>query len=127
MTSQLITKVETLKTKLNTSGLYVLTLYHGKYYVGASTNLYNRLKSHIDKNGASKWAKAWGIKDFSYKAIPAEMKSLTKLENKLTRSVMKKYGLYNVRGGDLCEMPNSSILQSNGKIFSRKQSARFKS
>ncbi len=84
--------------------LYVLKLEDNKYYVGITTKTPEmRMQEHrLQKRGAY-----WTMKHKPLKVHQSEdlgyttMEEAERLENKMTRYLMKKYGLNNVRGGDL--------------------------
>lgn len=73
--------------------LYVLQLSSGKYYVGKTKNIFNRLLQHKQNKG-SKWTRKFSVLNLRYLFYSNE-----DLENSLTLVVMKKYGVTNVRGG----------------------------
>jgi len=76
------------------SQLYFLALQSGKYYVGKSDNPAQRYKQHRDGNGAA-WTKIHlPVKFLETRAVTSEHD-----ETNLTKDLMKKYGIDNVRGG----------------------------
>ena len=76
------------------SQLYVLKLQDGKYYVGKSDNPAQRYKQHCEGNGAA-WTKKYApVKFMETRALKGEHD-----ETNLTKDLMKKYGVDNVRGG----------------------------
>ena len=76
------------------SQLYVLKLEGGKYYVGKSDNPAQRYKQHKDGVGAA-WTKKYApVKFMETRALKGEHD-----ETNLTKDLMKKYGVDNVRGG----------------------------
>ncbi len=73
--------------------LYVLELIGGKYYVGITQCLRERLKSHFGGQGSS-WTKCY--KPIKLVEIVAPASKIT--ERIYTLSYMEKYGWENVRG-----------------------------
>jgi predicted GIY-YIG superfamily endonuclease len=74
--------------------LYVLQLEDGKYYVGKTTDVKKRFEQHQSGYGSA-WTKA-------YKPLRIiETRPLTSVhdETNVTKDLMKKYGVSNVRGG----------------------------
>jgi predicted GIY-YIG superfamily endonuclease len=76
------------------SQLYVLKLEGGKYYVGKSDNPAQRYKQHKDGAGAAWTKKYTPVKFMETRALKGEHD-----ETNLTKDLMKKYGVDNVRGG----------------------------
>ena len=83
--------------------LYVLKLEQGKYYVGVTSKTPEiRMKEHIDGFGA-----AWPRKYKPTKLLDKkELGFITyeeaeKYEGRVVRAYIRKYGINNVRGGDL--------------------------
>ena len=78
--------------------IYILKLEEGKYYVGRTKDLNKRTIEHFKLNG-SEWTK-------KYK--PVEILSTHVGDNfeeeKLTLTIMDKYGIDNVRGGSYCKI-----------------------
>ena len=74
--------------------VYVLELKQNKYYVGKTDHTLQRFNQHMRKNGA-KWTKKYPVIDL-YDFHP-RMKSSD--ENRITREMMRKFGVANVRGG----------------------------
>ena len=74
--------------------LYILQLESGKYYVGKSATPAERYKQHIEGNGA-----AWTKKYKPVKFLETRALTGTHDETNLTKDLMKKYGVDNVRGG----------------------------
>lgn len=74
--------------------VYILSLDAGKYYVGTSDNLENRLDYHFNNIG-SEWTKL-----YSPKEIITIYETDNRLdEDKYTLMYMAQYGIDNVRGG----------------------------
>lgn len=74
--------------------LYVLKLQGGKYYVGKSADVAQRFKQHLSGRGSA-WTNM-------YKPMSImETRPLTSIhdETNVTKDLMKKYGVSNVRGG----------------------------
>lgn len=94
-----------MDTKTNNSNLssqeiiYTLQLESGKYYVGKSKNISNRILQHFSDQGSS-WTK-------SYKPIKvlSQIPSTDAFdEEKYTLLAMDRYGIDNVRGGSYCRL-----------------------
>ncbi len=74
--------------------IYVLRLQGGKYYVGKTENHQKRFQEHQDGRGSS-WTRLYppiGIYKLHHNASPFD-------EDKVTKEMMAKYGIDNVRGG----------------------------
>lgn len=80
------------------SVIYILRLESHKFYVGTSSNLPRRLKDHFSGRGST-WTK-------KYKPVEVvdilEKKSLF-TEDNVTKELMFKYGISEVRGGTYCQ------------------------
>lgn len=74
--------------------LYVLKLEGGKYYVGKSKNVAERYKQHLSGDGAT-----WTRSHKPLKLIESRPLKNDHDETNLTKDLMKKYGVDNVRGG----------------------------
>jgi hypothetical protein len=74
--------------------IYVLRLIRGKYYVGKSSNPYNRIRDHFNKKGS-----AWTKKYSPIETIRIYNDCCNFDEDKYTKIYMEKYGIENVRGG----------------------------
>lgn len=80
--------------KLAPTNVYILKLVQGKYYVGASQNVLQRYKQHLDGKGAA-WTKTFRpiqIEEMFEMVSPFE-------EDRRLKEYMGKYGIENVRGG----------------------------
>jgi predicted GIY-YIG superfamily endonuclease len=76
------------------SQLYVLKLQDEKYYVGKTDNPAQRYKQHCEGTGAA-WTKKYApVKFLETRSLKGEHD-----ETNLTKDLMKKYGIDNVRGG----------------------------
>jgi predicted GIY-YIG superfamily endonuclease len=86
----------------NTDYVYVLALEEGKYYVGTSEQLENRLLQHFDHEG-SLWTRR-------YKPVRVIeiIEGDKQVEEHKTLEIMKKYGWQNVRGSHWCKINMSS-------------------
>lgn len=86
--------------------LYVLKLENNKYYVGiTSKSPEYRLKQHSNDFLAARWTKKYKPLELFYKK---DLGFITKpeaesYEAKVVRKYIQKYGLNNVRGGDLTD------------------------
>ena len=80
--------------------VYVLLLDDGKYYVGRTDNLQQRLDQHFKGEGASLWTK-------KYKPVRL-IETLPDVdpfeEDAVTKRYMARYGVDNVRGGAYTSM-----------------------
>ena len=78
--------------------IYILELEKGKYYVGKSNQLKNRITDHFGSYGS-----AWTEKYKPVKVIETINNCDKFDEDKYTLKYMEKYGVHNVRGGSFCE------------------------
>ena len=74
--------------------LYILQLEGGKYYVGKTASPSDRYKQHLAGTGA-----AWTKKFKPVKMIETRALKDAHDETNMTKDLMKKYGVDNVRGG----------------------------
>jgi predicted GIY-YIG superfamily endonuclease len=74
--------------------IYVLKLEGGKYYVGKSKNVAERYKQHLSGDGAT-----WTQHHKPTKLVETRPLKSGHDETNLTKDLMKKYGVDNVRGG----------------------------
>ncbi len=84
--------------------LYVLKLEDEKYYVGITTKTAEqRMQDHIDKRNSAYWTAMHEPREVIYKKDLGKIsvRKARKVENRLTRDLMKQRGINNVRGGDL--------------------------
>lgn len=93
--------------------IYVLKLKQRKYYVGKTDHTLQRFNQHMRKNGA-KWTKKYPVVDL-YDFHP-RMKASD--ENRITREMMRKFGVANVRGGSWTKvnMTKSEIARLEAKL-----------
>lgn len=77
--------------------LYVLQLENDKYYVGKSTVPDERIIDHFSGNGSGWTRKYKPIRIITVKACTGPTD-----EDQLTKELMGKYGIENVRGGSYC-------------------------
>lgn len=83
----------------STHRLYVLELQDGKYYVGTTNDLQKRFQEHVDGTGA-----VWTRK---YAPLAIERSVIMDgplHEDRVTKELMLKHGIDNVRGGSYCRM-----------------------
>jgi predicted GIY-YIG superfamily endonuclease len=81
------------------SRLYVLELEGGKYYVGTTNNLQRRFQEHVDGAGS-----AW-TRQHAPLAIERSVVVDGPLhEDRVTKELMLKHGIDNVRGGSYCRI-----------------------
>jgi predicted GIY-YIG superfamily endonuclease len=74
--------------------IYVLRLQGGKYYVGKSDNVLERIREHTN-GGGSAWTRKYKLLDVE-KTIP---NSSPFDEDKTVKEYMARHGIDNVRGG----------------------------
>lgn len=90
--------------------LYILQCNSGKYYVGKTTDVIRRFEQHKTGNGC-----AWTKKYKPIRMIECRGVTSDHDENNVTKDMMKKYGIENVRGGTFCQivLPETvvSVLQ----------------
>jgi len=77
-----------------TTNVYVLKLKDGKYYVGKSADVQRRFKEHQKGNG-SLWTRKY--KPIEIECVHKNVSSFE--EDKITKELMAKHGIDNVRGG----------------------------
>lgn len=83
----------------STERLYVLELEDDKYYVGTTKNLQRRFQEHVDGVGS-----VWTQK-YAPLAIERSVAVDGPLhEDRLTKELMLKHGIENVRGGSYCRI-----------------------
>jgi predicted GIY-YIG superfamily endonuclease len=88
------------------SQLYVLELEDNKWYVGKTDDIHKRFDQHKTGKG-SEWTK-------EYKPIKIhETRKITSVhdETNVTKDLMKKYGVDNVRGGAYCQVQLPEYLE----------------
>lgn len=90
--------METTTTTTTTPTIYVLALEGGRYYVGATDVLSDRVLSHFTDNGS-----AWTHKHKPVDVLLA-FKGDAFDEDKLTKLYMHKHGIENVRGASYCRV-----------------------
>jgi predicted GIY-YIG superfamily endonuclease len=81
--------------------VYVLALKGDKRYVGMSENVNNRIKQHFAGKGAEWTKKHAPVSVVDVIKVSNKTEAL-RLENKLTKQLMKIYGVKKVRGGVYC-------------------------
>jgi cellular nucleic acid-binding protein len=88
-----------------TTNVYALKLAGGKYYIGKSDNLDQRLENHFTGSGA-----AWTREHKPQKVVEVRENVSRFEEDKMTKEYMEKYGIDNVRGGAYIqvELPEDS-------------------
>ena len=77
-----------------TTNVYALKLADGKYYIGKSDNIEQRLHDHFSGSGS-----AWTREYKPIKVIERRENVSRFEEDKMTKEYMEKYGIDNVRGG----------------------------
>ncbi|CAM9726889.1 unnamed protein product, partial [Heterosigma akashiwo] len=79
--------------------VYVLKLKKGKWYVGSTSNLSQRLEEHR-KGAGSQWTRKYG---YIQSVAPQTAYQAQFWELSETLMMMKKYGVENVRGSMFCQ------------------------
>jgi cellular nucleic acid-binding protein len=74
--------------------IYVLQCKNGKYYVGKTADVMRRFEEHKSGNGS-----AWTKKYPPTRLMECRAITGSHDENNMTKDLMKKYGVDNVRGG----------------------------
>ena len=77
-----------------TTNVYALKLANGKYYIGKSDNLEQRIGNHFTGSGS-----AWTREHAPVKVVEVRENVSRFEEDKMTKEYMEKYGIDNVRGG----------------------------
>lgn len=88
--------------------LYILKLTSNKYYVGKSSDVPTRYRQHKSGTGS-----AWTTR---YPPVSIlETRPLTSVhdEDNVTKDLMKKYGIDNVRGGSYCQVVLPDYIRSS--------------
>lgn len=84
--------------------IYVLELQNNKYYVGKSERIPERLKQHFKGYGA-----VWTKKHRPIKVLDILEEKNLFTEDNITKEMMLKYGIENVRGGSYCKVSFSKM------------------
>ena len=101
--------------------IYVLKLNKGKYYVGKTTDVMKRYTEHCNGGGSS-----WTSMYPPVSLIESKVLISHHDENNITKDMMKKYGINNVRGGSYTQIRlddsvisvlNKEILGESDKCF----------
>jgi excinuclease UvrABC nuclease subunit len=79
--------------------IYILSLEQGKFYVGKTGNVPRRLNDHFKGRGAA-WTKMF--KPIKVMDILENQSLFT--EDNITKQLMDKYGIGEVRGGSYCQI-----------------------
>jgi predicted GIY-YIG superfamily endonuclease len=74
--------------------LYILQCESGKYYVGKTSDIMRRFEEHKSGKGS-----AWTKKYKPVRLMECKPIATPHDENNITKDLMKKYGIENVRGG----------------------------
>jgi len=77
-----------------TTNVYALKLSNGKYYIGRSDNVEQRIQSHFSGTGC-----AWTREHKPFRVAEVRKNVSRFEEDKMTKEYMEKYGIDNVRGG----------------------------
>lgn len=80
------------------SSLYILQLEHGKWYVGKTDDVQKRYSEHKSGNGSE-----WTRLHKPVKMMETRQIKSSEDETAVTKELMKKYGVDNVRGGAYCQ------------------------
>lgn len=81
------------------ANVYVLRLENGKYYVGKSDRVINRVEDHLNENGSA-WTRIHKPIDL-VEVIP---NASAYTEDTVTKKYMNKFGIENVRGGSYTQV-----------------------
>lgn len=92
--------------------IYILSCTSGKFYIGKTENIENRLKSHFSNNPDVAWLKLYS----PMKVEQIIEKQTSYDEDKYTIMFMSQYGIDNVRGGSFTNID----LTSEEKIVLKK-------
>jgi hypothetical protein len=100
-----------IKMSLPKTNLYVLRLAMGKFYVGKSVNPEKRIHAHFTGKGAvwTRLYKPLAVEKVLYGVDPYE-------EDMLTKQIMAKAGIDNVRGGTYVQ---KTITEQQMKFIER--------
>ena len=102
-----------------TTNIYVLRLEGGRYYVGKTDCIKDRVIQHLNGNGS-----AW-TKKYKPLAIDKLLKNVSPFqEDAITKEYMSKYGIDNVRGGSYVQMELDDVQKEslNREIWGAKDS-----
>ena len=77
-----------------TTNVYALKLSNGKYYIGKSDDVKQRIQSHFSGSGS-----AWTREHKPFRVMEIRENVSRFEEDKMTKEYMEKYGIDNVRGG----------------------------
>jgi predicted GIY-YIG superfamily endonuclease len=98
-------KVQEIKTKLEKitflmkiSGVYILELEEGYYYIGESNDIYRRIFEHFLKMGSKLTLLYKPVKIIKFYEINDKLERIEK-ENNTTEEYINIYGAHKVRGG----------------------------
>jgi predicted GIY-YIG superfamily endonuclease len=110
----------TMNAIFTISGVYVLALQDGKYYVGSSTNIARRLQAHEEGTGSA-WTQKY--KPVSILSIhPSTELELRLNEEETTYDTMAKFGISNVRGASFCNIDIAADeLETIAKLLLHRQ------
>jgi hypothetical protein len=93
--------------------VYILGLEQGKYYVGKTDCIEERILNHFEGDGAA-WTQLYKIEDLLHIHENCDPYD----EDKYTIQMMEKYGINNVRGGSFCQIQlNESDKKTILKMF----------
>lgn len=94
--------------------IYILELENGKYYIGRTNSMHNRINMHRNNNGSiwTKMHKVISIIDSFETNDPFD-------EDKYVKKYMKQFGINNVRGGSysLSTLSKESIKFITQEIY----------
>lgn len=93
------------------ANVYVLRLENGKYYVGKTDNVINRLEDHVSDNGS-----AWTRTHKPLEVVEVIENASVYTEDAVTKKYMNQFGTENVRGGSYTQMNLDPKLVGSEKL-----------
>jgi predicted GIY-YIG superfamily endonuclease len=102
--------------------IYILELKGGRYYVGSSTNIAQRLFQHFSGKGS-----AWTKKYHPIQVVGIRSRNSLFTEDNVTKEYMLIYGIDNVRGGCYCSpiLPSSTIQLLKRELWAARAQGYF--
>lgn len=111
---------------------YILRLNNGKYYVGKTDSIEERMIEHYSGGGAK-----WTQLHYPVEILEIEPFNHRWQESYTTLIMMKKYGVENVRGGPWCQinlqfqpklhlLDESKTIQENYDIYTKARKSKYR-